>query len=103
MVTDSYESILHSAFFTEFSTETQHFLSNVYDRIRTHNRLVLSIGQFEKPTPKMSEYQLYLTNLEPEIITLLYQSQEKVKFELLALAPQFRLIKALMLKGNPDH
>jgi hypothetical protein len=52
IITDSYESILHSAFFTEFSTETQDVLSTVYDRIRTHNRLVLSIGQFKNKHQK---------------------------------------------------
>jgi hypothetical protein len=72
IITDSYESILHSAFFTEFSAETQDVLSTVYDRIRTHNRLVLSIGQFEKQTPKMLEYQVFLTGMEREIITLLH-------------------------------
>jgi hypothetical protein len=102
IITDSYESILHSAFFTELHTDTQDLLSTLYDRIRTHNRLVLSIGQFEKPTPKMFEYQVYLTEREPQIITLLHRSQEKVRFELVALT-QSRLKKAFRLKGNPDH
>jgi hypothetical protein len=102
IITDSYESILHSAFFTELHTDTQDILSTLYDRIRTHNRLVLSIGQFEKPSPKMFEYQVYLTEREPQIITLLHRSQEKVKSEVINLT-QSRLKKAFRLKGNPDH
>lgn len=102
IITDSYESILHSAFFTEFHTDTQDILSNLYDRIRTHNRLVLSIGQFEKPVPKMFEYQAYLTEREEEIKTLLYKSQERVRSELAALAPYPGLKKVFRLKGNPD-
>jgi hypothetical protein len=51
----------------------------------------------------MFEYQVYLTDLEEEIITLLHRSQEKVRLELIALAPQSRLKKVLRLKGNPDR
>ena len=62
IVTDAYDSILHSAFFTEFRSETQHVLSTLYDRINMHNRLIHAISQFEGTTQKMLEYQLYLTN-----------------------------------------
>jgi hypothetical protein len=90
-------------FFTEFSSETQHILSTLYDRIKMHNRLVLAISQFDDPTQKMLEYQLSLTELEPDIITLLFQSREKVRFERLASIRQSRLKKMLRLKGNLNH
>jgi hypothetical protein len=103
IVTDAYDSILHSAFFTEFSSETQHILSTLYDRIRMHNRLILSISQFEEPTKKMLEYEFYLTRLELDITTTLYQSLERVRSERLASMRQSRVRNILRLRGNRNH
>ena len=103
IVTDAYDSILHSAFFTEFSSETQHILSTFYDRIKMHNRLILSISQFEEQKQKKLEYESYLTDLEPDITITLFQSVERVRSERLASIPQSRLKKVLQLKGNLNH
>ncbi len=103
IVTDAYDSILHSAFFTEFSSDTQHILSTFYDRIKMHNRLILSISQFEEPTQKMLEYELYLTKLEQDITTALFQSLERARIERLASIPRSRLKRIVRLKGNLNH
>ena len=67
-----------------------------------HNRLILSIGQFEKLKQKKLEYESYLTDLEPDITTTLFQSVERVRSERLASIPQSRLKKVLQLKEALD-
>ena len=67
-----------------------------------HNRLILSIGQFEKPKQKKLVYESYLTDLEPDITTTLFQSVERVRSERLASIPQSRLKKVLQLKEALD-
>ena len=68
-----------------------------------HNRLILSISQFEEQKQKKLEYESYLTDLEPDITITLFQSVERVRSERLASIPQSRLKKVLQLKGNLNH
>lgn len=103
MVTDAYDSILHSAFFTEFSSDTQHILSTLYDRIKIHNRLIISISQFTERTQKMLEYELYLTEIEPDITNLIFDSEGRVRSERYASIPLSRVKKTIRLKRNFDH
>jgi hypothetical protein len=102
IVSDAYDSILHSGLFTEFSPNTQHTLSTLYDRIKTHNRIVISIIQFEEKRRKVLEYELYLTGLEPAIINQVFASEKLVKSERYALISWSRLKKRMRLKGNLD-
>jgi hypothetical protein len=103
VVTDAYDSILHSAFFTEFSSDTQHILSTLYDRIKTHNGLVISISQSPERTQKVLEYQLYLTEMEPGITNLIFDSETRVRSERYASIPLSGLKKTIKLKRNFDH
>jgi len=105
MITDSYDSILHSGLFTHLSENMQYKLSNVYDRIKTHNNRVTSINQFEERTFKMLELELYLTDLETDIISLIYDTLEEVKAEKYDLKPRIsysRIRYTLKLRGNLD-
>lgn len=75
VITDAFDSVLHSGLFTYFAEYIQYVLSNLYSRIKTHNTLITSMNQFEEKREKMLEYQLYLTDLEIDIMRLIYESE----------------------------
>ncbi|MGA9149980.1 MAG: hypothetical protein WBZ36_05330 [Candidatus Nitrosopolaris sp.] len=81
MITDSYDSFLQSGLFTHLSENLQYKLSNVYGRIKTHNNTVSSINQFHERTLKMLEFELYLTGLERDIISLIFDTLVQVETE----------------------
>jgi hypothetical protein len=103
MITDAYNSILDSAFFTEFSSDTQHILSALYNRIKIHNRLVISISQFTERTQKMLEYELYLTEIESDITSLIFHSEGRVLSEMHASSLLSKLNEKLRLKRNFNY
>jgi hypothetical protein len=107
--TDAYDSILHSGLFTNFSVETQHTLSKLYSRIRSHDDLITYLQHFrdaflinnvttedkEKRWKGESQpYELTLTEWEKEIIHLAYVST----FDVLSEKPR-RIFRTR--QGNP--
>lgn len=85
LTTDAFESILHSGLFTNFRSETQNSLTNLYLRIRLRNQFILYLSQFrdtfflydnsprrhELYLQKIYPYEDMLTNLDREINTFL--------------------------------
>jgi hypothetical protein len=89
---DAYDSVIHSGLFTHFSEETQHILSELYSRIKTHNYLINYTNEFEdmfllnddseqrkiRRRNAVLRYDLALTKLEVEMIPLIYRSEQRI-------------------------
>ena len=93
---EGYQSILHSGFFTYFSSKTQHKLTLLYGRIRSHNELIsytdhlqdlffmnndYSKESLDKWYQKVERYDLILTKWEEEIVILLDEVKNLIKHE----------------------
>jgi hypothetical protein len=93
---EGYQSILHSGFFTYFSSNTQHKLTLLYGRIRSHNELITytdhlqdlffmnndySKESLDKWYKQIERYDLILTKWEEEIVVLLDEVKNLIKQE----------------------
>jgi hypothetical protein len=81
LAADAFESVLHSGLFTNFQSETQNSLTNLYLRIRLRNDTLLYLNRFHDTfflydnsqkrqdlwTQSIRPHEFMLTNLEKEI------------------------------------
>lgn len=93
---EAYKSVLHSGFFTFFSTNTQNKLALLYGRIQSRNELISYVDHFqdiyflhhddsesdlEKWYKKVERYDILLAKWEEEILVLLDEVKGLVKEE----------------------
>lgn len=90
--TDAFESVLYSGLFTQFSVETQHNLSKLYSRVKSHNDIITQIQRLHNNflLSSVSEqryqrvknpYEQTITKMEKEMTSLAYIVQMNIRSE----------------------
>jgi hypothetical protein len=93
---EAYESVLYSGFFTFFSANTQHKLTLLYGRIKSHNELISYVDHFQdlyfmnhdntkenvdKWYQNVQRYDILLTKWEEEMTQLLEEVKGLIESE----------------------
>lgn len=94
---EAFQSIIYSGYFTKLDSETQHNLTHLYDRIKSHNEIITYVDHYQdlffifndssdanmrKWYNNIERYDNLLTDLEKEIKIYLNQGEYLLKKEI---------------------
>jgi hypothetical protein len=119
LITDAYDSVLHSGLFTHFSGHTQYKLTQLYGRVKGHNEYVKYLDKYrdmfflyDKTESRHSrwkheknEYASTLGSWEGGIVRLVGESEKSIKRDLFLIlhGTNARFKSLLKLRGNQNY